>query len=273
MNRVLEILALFSDEQPWLRVTDVSAKIGVSDSTASRLLARLDANGFVERDGRTGFYGVGRRILSLAGVAMNHSELRRAGLEEMHRLVHTLGLGANLAVIRDDALFYVANMDGRLAPRYYTLLGRHYPLHATALGKALLAWLDAEEVERLHRPGGDGQLTRYTANTIATLGALQAELVGVRRLGYSTEVEELAMGRACVAAPIRGAGGAVIAAASISGAVQVMNLAVRENDLAGAVVDAAMRVSERLGFSSIPLPDLPIIPEHSRAGAEAGAVE
>src|SRR6266542_2434062 len=144
-DKVLAILELFSDERPWLRVGYVAPRLGLSDSTASRLLARLETRGFVERDPETGIYALGPRILTLAGVAMNHSDLRRAGLEEMHRIVHTLGLGANLAVLRDGGVFYLGNLDGRQAPRYHTLLGRRYPLHATALGKVLLAWHDPAE--------------------------------------------------------------------------------------------------------------------------------
>jgi DNA-binding IclR family transcriptional regulator len=247
-DRALAALGLFSDDRPWLRVADVAAGLGVSDSTASRLLARLEAWAYVERQPETGLYALGPHVLTLAGVALNHSELRRAGLEEMHRLVHLLGLGANLATLRRGAVFYVGNLDGRQAPRYYTLLGRHYPLHATALGKVLLAWRGPDEVEALAGVSPAGALRRFTASTVGDVGALRAGLRVVRERGYATECEELAMGRACVAAPIRGRGGAVVAALSVSGPVQVVDLPQREGELAAAVVDAALRVSERLGF-------------------------
>lgn len=257
-DKALAILELFSEERPWLRVGDVAPRLGVSDSTASRLLARLEARGFVERHAETGLFALGPRILTLAGVAMNHSDLRRAGLEEMHRIVHTLGLGANLAVLRDGGVFYLGNLDGRQAPRYYTLLGRRYPLHATALGKVLVAWRDPDDAlalvqssvgaRRNSAGGAPGALQRYTQSTIVEIDALREHLALVRARGYATEVEELAMGRACVAAPIRGRSGAVIAGLSISGAVRIMNLEEREPELSAAAVDAAMRVSERLGF-------------------------
>ncbi|MBI3973023.1 MAG: IclR family transcriptional regulator [Chloroflexi bacterium] len=251
-DRMLAVLELFTDERPWLRVGDVAVRIGVSDSTASRLLARLEARGFVERQHDTGFYALGPRVLTLAGVAMNHSEIRRAALQEMHRLVYALGLGVNLAVLRDGAVFYLGNLDGRRAPRHYTLLGRRYPLHATALGKVLLAWRSAEEVEALVA-APDGRLTRYTANTVGGVRQLQACLDAVRQRGYATECEELAMGRACVAAPVRNRRGAIVAALSISGPVRAVNLPHRETELAAAAADAAMHISERLGFVMAPL--------------------
>jgi DNA-binding IclR family transcriptional regulator len=280
-DKALAILELFSEERPWLRVADVSRLLAVSDSTASRLLARLELRGFVERYPETGFYALGPRILALAGVAMNHSDVRRAALEEMYRLVHALGLGANLAVLRDGGVFYLGNLDGRHAPRYYTLLGRRYPLHATALGKVLLAWREPAEIGALvGAPAAagprtksttagatttestasessegrlQGRLQRYTQSTIEDAAALVRHLALVRARGYATEVEELALGRACVAAPIRGRSGSVIAALSISGPVRIMHLEEREGKLAAAAVDAAMRISERLGFVMAPL--------------------
>ena len=140
---MLAVLDLFNDGEPELRVGDVANRLGVSESTASRLLALLEARSYVERDARTGMYALGLQPLTLAGVAMNHSELRSAALEEMWRLVSALGLGVvNLAVLHRSAVFYLGNVDGRLSPRYYTLIGRQYPTHATALGKVLLAWRD-----------------------------------------------------------------------------------------------------------------------------------
>jgi DNA-binding IclR family transcriptional regulator len=255
-DRALDVLELFSEERPWLRVGDVAGELGVSDSTASRLLARLEARGYVERHPASGLFALGPRILTMAGVAMNHSDLRRAGLEEMHRLVHTLGLGANLAVQREGGVFYLGNLDGRNAPRYYTLLGRRYPLHATALGKVLLAWRDPQDLPALLGAAGpEGALQRYTPSTVGDVPTLLARLEGVRTRGYATEIEELAMGRACVAAPIRDRHGAVIAGLSVSGSVRIMDLPEREAELAAAAVDAAMHVSERLGFVMAPMPE------------------
>jgi DNA-binding IclR family transcriptional regulator len=183
-------------------------------------------------------------------------------------------------VLREGGVFYLGNLDGRHAPRYYTLLGRRYPLHATALGKVLLAWRDPAEPPEPPEPppdpqgeaGGDpqglarllgaagpqGALQRYTPSTVGDLPGLLARLEVVRTRGYATEVEELAMGRACVAAPIRDRRGAVIAGLSVSGSVRIMDLPGREAELAAATVDAAMHISERLGFVMAPMAERPV---------------
>jgi DNA-binding IclR family transcriptional regulator len=266
------VLELFSEARPWLRVGDVAGQLGVSDSTASRLLARLEARGYVERHPANGLFALGPRILTMAGVALNHSDLRRAALEEMHRLVHSLGLGANLAMLREGGVFYLGNLDGRLAPRYYTLLGRRYPLHATALGKVLLAWREPGSLsDLLGAAGPEGALQRYTPATVGDVSRLLARLEVVRTRGYATEVEELAMGRACVAAPVRDRHGAVIAGLSVSGSVRIMNLPEREAELAAAAVDAAMRVSERLGFVMAPMAERTVPAQIPDWQAAAGA--
>jgi DNA-binding IclR family transcriptional regulator len=295
-DRVLSVLELFADEHPDLRVGEVASGLAVSESTASRLLALLETRGYVQRDPSTGMYSLGWQVLTQAGVAMNRSTIRRAGLEEMARLVNSLGLGANLAVLHRGAVFYLGNLDGRHAPRYYTLLGRHYPVHATALGKALLAWQENAEVDAIlaghagfaaaylsqrQAAPQPGELRRYTANTIRTTSAFHACLALVRRQGYSTEREELAMGRACVAAPIRGRNGAVIAGLSISGPERIVDLANRESELAAAAVDAAMRISERLGFVlppdgervGSPAPATPMIRRTTAASSDPAPLE
>jgi DNA-binding IclR family transcriptional regulator len=101
-------------------------------------------------------------------------------------------------------------------------------------------------------------LQRYTPSTVGDLPGLLARLEVVRTRGYATEVEELAMGRACVAAPIRDRRGAVIAGLSVSGSVRIMDLPGREAELAAATVDAAMRISERLGFVMAPMAERPV---------------
>jgi len=131
----------------------------------------------------------------------------------MQNSAASLGLGVNLAQWQGDLLQYLFNVEGRLAPRSFTLTGQHNPLHATGLGKCLLVGLDAGQ-RRALLP--DKALKPFTARTLTSHEALDAEVSSVLARGYAIEVEELALGRACVAAPIRNRGNDVIAAVSIS---------------------------------------------------------
>jgi len=249
VTRALRILKCFSDETPVLRVGDVSTKLGLTPSLVSRLLATLEHEGMVERDLETGFYRLGRAIFTLASVSLNTNRLRVEALTEMQEVENRLGLGVNMAVLDGDTIFYLAHVDGPKAPRPYTLIGRRNPLHATGMGKLLLAFLpDAERtayVEQLPLPA-------YTNRTITDRQRLREELDTIRGQGWAVELEELALGRGCVAGPIRDKNGRVVAAISISGPISTLDWEVRRADLISVIIEVADRISMRMGYLTAP---------------------
>lgn len=218
VSRALSILTCFTDETPVLRMTDISSRLGLTPSLVSRLLLTLEHEGFVERDEETGFYRLGKSIVTLAGVTLNNNRLRIEALSEIQSVANILGLGVNLAILHEDSIFYLAHVDGPKAPRAYTLIGKRNPLHATGMGKVLLAHLPdlirAEYLDNLI-------LHPYTTHTITQRDALETELNNVRLQGWGLEMEELALGRACIASPIRDHRGEVVAALSISGPLKI----------------------------------------------------
>ncbi|MDA8310809.1 MAG: IclR family transcriptional regulator [Actinomycetota bacterium] len=242
-ERVLTLLRAFAAEGPTLRVADAARMCSVGTSTASRLLTTLVASGLIDRD-ELGHYRLGHGIVALAGAALNGSPLYRESKGIAYAISCELGLGANIAELRDDQVFYIVSFDGYLMPRVGTLMGHHNPLHSTGLGKCLLSGRSPTELRRLLGPE---PFAAYTEHTITNYEALEAELAEVRRRGYSTEREELAFGRSCVAAPIRDRSGSVIAALSISGPLSAMRLDDRENELAQRALEATDKISSALG--------------------------
>ncbi|MFI7077485.1 MULTISPECIES: IclR family transcriptional regulator [unclassified Micromonospora] len=241
--RAVAILDAFLLGRPELRVTDVARQAGLGVSTASRLLSTLESLGLVERDPISNLYRLGPKTVTLGGVALNQSPVYRAARQTAQNLAAEHGLGVNLAIRRDDHGFYLGNFEGRSAPRAFSLIGQSIPLHATGLGKALLLGVDPAQRRVLL---GD-TLVGFTHRTITDHDRLDAELATSGARGYSTEEEELALGRACLAAPIRNASGEIVAALSISGPLSAINLAAREAALATAVIEAADAVSVALG--------------------------
>lgn len=243
VERALTLLQAFTAEGPTLRVADAARICGVGTSTASRLLTTLVASGFVDRD-ELGHYRLGHGIVTLASAALNSSPLYRESKGIAYAISSELGLGANVAELRDDLVFYVLSFDGYLMPRVGTLMGHHNPLHSTGLGKCLLSGQSSAELRRLL---GAEPFAAYTEHTITNYESLESELDEVRRRGYSTEREELAFGRSCVAAPIRDRSGNLIAALSISGPLSAMRLDDRENELAQRALEASDKISSALG--------------------------
>lgn len=246
LERALSLLACFSDEQSELRTSELCARTGLGQSTVSRMMSTLDRLGYVVPDARTGLYRLGPTAVALGSVALNSSPLYRAARPVAQQLAHATGLGVNLAEFRDDQLFYLCNFEGARSAKSFTMAGRTAPLHATGLGKAILAEQEAPYVEAYFAAG---LAHGYTPHTLTGAEEMAAALARIRSRGYATEVEELAFGRACVAAPIRGRGGRVVAALSLSGPLSDLDLPGRERELALTVIEAADGLSAALGFT------------------------
>lgn len=244
VERALGLLEAFTHDRPELRASELARSSGLGQSTVSRLLATLEAAGYVARDERSGLYRLGHRVVTMAGIALNQSAVHREARTITQVLASDLGLGANVAVRRDDQMLYLLHFEGRRVQRNYTMIGRTGPLHATGIGKALLSELAPDAVEALIGTA----LRRHTPSTRTDLRTLQRELRTVRERGYATEVEELALGRACVAAPIRDRGGRIVAALSISGPLSALSLETREAELAGHAIENADQISVGLGY-------------------------
>jgi DNA-binding IclR family transcriptional regulator len=236
VERALGVLRALSAGRSEMRVSDVAKATGLGLSTASRLLATLESAGFVDRDPISGLYRLGLDLVSLGGSVLNNHPVHREARQTAQNLAAELGLGANVAVRRGDRLFYLLNFEGRNAPR---------SLHATGLGKALLSGLTAEQ-RRSVLPGET--LPAYTPRTVTSHEQLDEEIARTLARGYATEIEELALGRACVATPIRDGSGAVVAGLSVSGPLSAIDLPQREAELVRVVIEAADSISIGLGY-------------------------
>ncbi|MEU6389471.1 IclR family transcriptional regulator [Streptomyces sp. NPDC046939] len=244
VERALSLLTYFTDEQPERRIAELVELTGLGQSTVSRLVGALESLGYLARDERSGLHRLGPRLVGLAGIALNQSPVHRAARQIAQNLAHETGLGTNVAERHDDQMFYLCHFEGPRAPRSFTLTGRLAPLHSTAMGKALLSGMKDDEVEALLGHA----YPAYTKHTITDFDTLIASLDEVRRRGYATEIEELALGRACLAVPVRDRSGEVVAALSVSGSLSAMDLAHREEELGGRVIEQADQVSTGLGY-------------------------
>lgn len=250
-SKLYAILAKFGDEKPAWRQVDLARAAEMSPSAMSRTLASLTDLGVVRYDAEVGTYSLGPAIISLAGTAINQYDEFRHAYSEMHSLMSGTHLGVNLAIREGRQAMYLMHIDGPKMRRSITLIGRKIPLHCTALGKVLLSDLPDATLAEMY---GAQPATAYTGHTLTSLQQLRAEVATVRRRGYATEIEELALGRGCIATAIRDRGGAVTAAMSLSGPKDAIALETNEERYAGLLLDAAERISARLGYVPSRLP-------------------
>ena len=238
--RMLDELALSGD----LGVTELASRLGVHKATASRLLATLADGGVVRRDPETERYRLGYGLLHLAGSISSGLDLVREARPSLEQLAGATGEAVNLAVLDEDSVVHIDQIAGTSTVVSVSWIGRRLPLHCTANGKVLLAFLDEAERERLLKP----QLEAHTPNTIIDLKRLRRELRSVVSRGWARATGELEEGLNAVAAPVRGADGRVVAAVSVSGPEFRMRPS-HLNRMSRPTVKAAESISRRLGLA------------------------
>jgi IclR family acetate operon transcriptional repressor len=157
----------------------------------------------------------------------------------------------HLGVLDGSDVVYIEKVESKHAVRMFSQIGRTMPAYSTGVGKAILAFLPEERLERALPE----RLEARTPATITDKGELRRHLAAVRRRGYSTDEIENEEGIRCVGAPVFDHTGLVCAGISVAGpASRVTSDRIRE--LGKLVQDAALATSRRIGFVEIAVPSL-----------------
>jgi DNA-binding IclR family transcriptional regulator len=245
LDRGLALLELLADRRE-ATLTELAREADLSPSTALRLLETLRARGFVACDQRTGVYVIGLKAFSVGSAAVRSGRLDRIALAVMRGLSADLGETVSLGVPEGGHVVYIEQIEGAAAVRMSWRLGARLPLHATAAGKVLLAWMWESAVDARMGPPPYASLT---PRTITDRGGFHEELGRVRSLGHALDDEECETGLCCVAAPLRDRRGDVVAALSVSSTPQRMGDD-SQRDAIRRVVAAANDISARLGWTA-----------------------
>ncbi|MFJ4834657.1 IclR family transcriptional regulator [Streptomyces sp. NPDC088747] len=241
--RLLAVLAAFDHEHPALSLTDISRRAGLTLTTAHRLVGALAEWGALERD-EDGVYHVGLRLWEVAALAPRGLALRQAALPFLEDLYEATHENVQLAVRDGFEVVYIEWISGRSAVGVRIQVGARWPLHATGVGLALLAHGDlASQEAYCERP-----LAAFTAHTVTDPARLRRELAEVRRTGVAVSSRQVTDDALSVAAPVRGAGGHVVAAVS----VVVPQADARVPVLIPVVRVAARGISRALGWRPEP---------------------
>jgi DNA-binding IclR family transcriptional regulator len=242
VNRALRALEVIA-ENGELGVSELGRQLGVHKATASRLAATLAGHGMLERNPLDGRYRLGFGILRLAAAAVADVDLVMLGRPVVEELAESTRETVNLGVRSGDGVVYIDQVNGARSIVSVSWVGRRTPMHCTASGKVLLAWMDDADRDRIL----SAPLERATEKTEVDPEALRAQLAEVRRRGWGQTVGELEEGLNAVAAPVFRGDGQLLAALSVSGPAFRLR-AVDLARVARATMDAAAAVSRRLGF-------------------------
>lgn len=214
-------------------------------SSIQRLVATLEAEGFLEKSpDHPGSYRLGIEALLLGNVARASLSLRAVARPFLETLVERTQETAHLGVEDDFQVYYVEKIQSPQAICRVTHIGHRVPIHTSSMGKAMLAYMSPEEIDRGIAKHG---LVMRTPNSISNRKKLDKELFKVRAEGVAYDNEEYAIGVKCIGAPVFDGSGKVIAAVSVSGPAQRLTPEVIPR-FSLAVKEAAQNISRRLGY-------------------------
>lgn len=213
LTKALDIVELISDSDNRLKFKDIAERTGHSKSTLYRILSALTARGMIDIDRRDQSYVLGPKFTRMAGSINSSSDLIAVSAGPLKAIADLHGENINLAILSGTAHITISRWQGRLAQNFSAPLGERKPLHATGLGKALIAFLPQADRQRLI---GQLRLHSYTPCTLTTADALDRDLELTRARGFALDDNEIIEGVICVAVPVLDAGGSVVAAVSIT---------------------------------------------------------
>jgi DNA-binding IclR family transcriptional regulator len=244
IERAAAVLRLLARGSRQLSLGEIATSLGLAKGTAHGIVRTLQGLGFIEQDQATGHYRLGAALLHLGTSYLDANELRSRSINWADALAARSGEAVRIGMHLDGAVLVIHHVFRPDNTPQTLGIGAMLPLHATALGKVLLA-CDPDLWASLRKR----ELTSLTRRTIVKPVALERVLGEVRAAGWASEAEECMPGEASVAAPVRIRGGLVVGAIGISGAVDriCQSAGSPKPSLVDQVCHAARAVSRALG--------------------------
>jgi DNA-binding IclR family transcriptional regulator len=242
IERAAAILRLLSGRSRRLGVVEMAGQLGLPKGTVHGILRTLQSVGFVEQDHDSGKYQLGAALLHIGSSYLDANELRTRALNWSDSLATQSGESVRIGTLHDRQVLIVHHVFRPDDSRQALDVGSLVPVHATALGKALLAHhryllVDLEE-----------PLASFTQSTVTERARLEVELDEIRARGWAGEIGELYPGVASIAAPIEDRRGVIAGAISVSGPIErLCEDSLPRANLVGYVMETARIISRELG--------------------------
>ena len=244
IDRALQVLELFSLEKPEWGVTEISKVLNIYKSNVHNVLTTLAERSFVKKDSKTDKYKLGIKFFELGSVVIKNMDLRKIAHPHIEKLSKEFNETVHLGVLDEGRVVSIEREESNKGLCSHIEIGKRTPLHCTAVGKAIMAYLSENEINLIIKEKG---LEKFTENTITNKEKLEKEFKKIREQGYAVDNMEHEEGVRCVAGPIRDYTGKVIASMSISGPAFRIN---ESNilDIAKKVKEYCDCISEEIGY-------------------------
>lgn len=242
LDRAMEVFDHLSQSQG-KTLTGIANDLDQSPATVYRILMTLEGRGLVEFDPLEQLWHIGPRAFIIGARFLRRTSLVERARPVMRRLMEATGETANLGMERDGAVLFLSQVETNASIRAFFPPGTLSPMHASGIGKALLAHLDPA---RLDRWLSARQLEPFTDRTITDRTALRDSLQAIRDRGFAFDDEERNDGMRCIAAPVFDVNREAVAGLSISGPSSRISPNQLET-LARPVIEAARDLTRAIG--------------------------
>jgi len=213
-GKVFSVLeAVIANQEAGLSFSQATAETGLPKASVHRILKGLVELGYLNFNLDNKRYRGTLKLATLGAEVMSHFDLRDYVHPYLLKMRRDTGHTCNLGIKDGNAGIYLDKIEAEdYGIKLYSVVGKSFPLYCTGMGKILLAWAPEEEIEAaLAVP-----LESFTERTITDPGKLRQQLGQIREQGYALDEEEITRGIMCVAAPVFGVGGRLIAAISLT---------------------------------------------------------
>lgn len=246
VESAFRILDLLSQSQEGKHVSELARTLDLPKATVFRILFTLNHLGYARKDSSTHTYHSCREIAWFPRDE-GYETLRRVARPHMERLLTRFEQTVNLAVLDRGQALYIEILEGLRSIRMSANVNTYTPVHSTAVGKSMLAFLHPVEAEEILQRSS---LSKLTARSITSVRTLLKALSKIRDEGFAVDNEETEKGARCVGAPIFDLRGRPIGAISISGPISaVTQKATRQ--IALSLVAACSKISSQFGFTAL----------------------
>lgn len=245
LDRAMEVFEFLSLSQG-KPLTMIAQEMGQSPATVYRILVTLEGRGLVEFDHQGQVWHIGPNAFVIGARFLRRTSVVDRARPIMRKLMEETGETANLGIEQDGAVLFVSQVETHAAIRAFFPPGTLSPMHASGIGKALLAHMDEA---RLVRVLGGAKLEAFTEHSITDATALRADLEAIRQRGYSVDDEEKNTGMRCIAAPVFDVNQEAVAGISVSGPTHRVSRAEIDR-LSAPVIRAAQELTQAIAGSA-----------------------
>jgi DNA-binding IclR family transcriptional regulator len=248
VQRAVRLLRHVAEGNPVLNMSETAKALKINRTTLLRLLHTLEVEGFVERrPGGAGFQ-VGLSLLELAARALFSQDLVQVAVPVLTRLAETLKLSAHLGVLDGTDMLYLVRRTPNTPLASNIRVGSRLPAHATTMGRMVLAFMPALEIDNLY---AGKELKRFSEHTATTLEALHAKLEQDRNAGMAWSDGHFESGISSAAVPVFDFAGTPLGAINVSGPVNAFAEKERRTVIGNELRAAGMEISRRLGWIGV----------------------